>query len=208
MRLSILGLLLLLLLAAHARAQGGEPPPIPVKRGKQDGLRMIPRDEPDKEKGKEEKEPEKDPEKKAEPKDPFTAGLERLATWPSEGAREAAAEFAIQGPELEQKLLQVLPTAKPELAAGLCFVLGDIGGEPGKVHALLVQNNGQRGAIEGPLRQCQDLARVGWYDVQDPDPDLGAVEEHEAQVVELPLDHHAYLYRTSSFRGRRHRSAD
>jgi HEAT repeat protein len=55
--------------------------------------------------------------------------LAKLAKWPLTEAREAAAVLSLLGPEVEKRLLSLLPTAEPALAAGIAAVLGDVGGD-------------------------------------------------------------------------------
>ena len=108
-------LLTILLLAATVLAQS--------KRDG-DGIKMQPR--PGKtEEGKKEGE-RKEPEKELPP---FEAALEKLKTWPAAEALDAAATLALEGPEGEKRLIDALKTATPAQAAGIAFVLGEIGGD-------------------------------------------------------------------------------
>ena len=125
MRRILLLTLVLLLAAADARAQGR----IRGGSGKEkDRVKMVPR-KGDPEKGSEEKSPAEQPEKEPEPVDPFEAALSRLATWPSGEAREAATALALRGPDVEPRLIEKLVGSSPALAVGICFVLGEIGGD-------------------------------------------------------------------------------
>ncbi len=123
--------LLLLAMVGAAVAQGTGPGPadspgVPIGREK-DRIRMVPRDPGSAPGAETPKEEEKAP--PPEDEDPFTANVRRLGGWPSGEARAAAVALALLGPEIEPKLIALLPRAEPPLAAGLCVVLGDIGGD-------------------------------------------------------------------------------
>jgi HEAT repeat protein len=111
------------LLAPAATAQE-RIPAVPLPREK-DGVRMKPPPG-----GERKVAPEKEPrEETAKPGDPFEASVQALSTWPDNAAREAAAGLALYGPEAEARLIDALKTAPPSLSAGICFVLGEIGGD-------------------------------------------------------------------------------
>ena len=102
-------ILVLVLLAAAAWAQDKEDP---------DRIKMGPRP------GAKPEEKEDEGKKDEEPKevDPFQAALEKLDTWPSLEALDAASTLALEGPEAEKPLIAALKTAKPARAAGIAEV--------------------------------------------------------------------------------------
>ncbi|MHC4861939.1 MAG: HEAT repeat domain-containing protein, partial [Planctomycetota bacterium] len=113
--------------SAQERIRGGV---LPQKD--KDKVRMVPRDGDPKKKDegkKPEKKPAEAPKEEPKPTDPIEAALEKLATWPSGEARQAATALAFRGPEAEPRLIEALRTAAPALAAGICYVLGEIGGD-------------------------------------------------------------------------------
>jgi len=120
-----LAVLLLLLLVQTGRAQGRSSPGVPTGR-EGDRVRMSPRGD-GAAKPKNPEEAQDEPERRV--RDPLDDVLSGLETWPSAEAREAAALLALRGPELEPILIEALQTASPRLSAGICFVLGDIGGD-------------------------------------------------------------------------------
>ncbi|MEN8149139.1 MAG: HEAT repeat domain-containing protein [Planctomycetota bacterium] len=115
--------ILLLLVAGVAAAQN--PRFRPGKKKGKDGVEM---EKPDRPAGpKKGAEPGKtEPEA---PEDTFEAALLKLAGWPSTDAREAAATLALEGPEVEAKLIARLGSSTPALTEGIAFVLGEIGGD-------------------------------------------------------------------------------
>ncbi len=127
MRWISLALLACLLAGPPARAQERTTEGVPLRRDK-DRVKMTP---PAPEKPVPEKEPEKKTGKespdKAVEKDPVAAAVARLATWPDADAREAAALLALRGPEIEARLIRRLADTSPAQAAGICFVLGEVG---------------------------------------------------------------------------------
>ncbi len=118
----VVGLILLLASAGFAQERV---PGVPIPRGK-DGVRMKP--PPPRETKRHTGEPAAADEP-AVPEDPFDAAVAALAGWPDTESREAAANLALYGPEGEPLLIDALKTAEAGTAAGLCFVLGEIGGD-------------------------------------------------------------------------------
>jgi len=113
----------ILLVASSGFAQE-RVPGVPIPRGK-DGFEMKP---PPRDTKRPVAKPTAD-EETAAPEDPFEAAVAALAGWPDTAAREAAANLALYGPEGEPHLIDALKTADAGTAAGLCFVLGEIGSD-------------------------------------------------------------------------------
>jgi HEAT repeat protein len=113
--------------AAWAQDQSPSGDGIPLGREK-DRVRMTPRTPAGAEQGGKAAEggPGKPPE---EPKDAFSENLGKLAKWPATEAREAVAVLCLLGPEVEKRLLPLLPTSEPAMAAGIAMVLGEVGGD-------------------------------------------------------------------------------
>jgi HEAT repeat protein len=125
-RVTIL-ILALLLLSGPAFAQGRENAGIPIKRDRDKVKMGTPdREGPSGEEPAEEEEKKKEEEKS---RDPVQVAIAALSGWPASAAREAATALTLQGRELEPVLLDALDKATPPQAAGICFVLGEIGGD-------------------------------------------------------------------------------